>query len=84
MSSGGSSSGGASGAKGDGGKGGKGNGGSSGSGGGNQCNCKPNPSISSWIDCNGCCCWLAPGSTCSTDKICDKGETCCAGKGPGW
>jgi hypothetical protein len=75
-----------SGGKGSGGKGsgGKGSGGSNGSGGGgDQCSavCKKD-AVTGWVDCNGCCCWLAPGSPC-TDPICGADEQCCVGKGPG-
>ncbi|MGO9833702.1 MAG: hypothetical protein ACLP1X_05755, partial [Polyangiaceae bacterium] len=30
---------------------------------GSACMCGPDPQLSTWTDCNGCCCWLAPGST---------------------
>lgn len=43
--------------------------------------CKPSKIVSSWIDCNGCCCWLPAGMTCaSDDKICGD-EPCCVGRG---
>jgi hypothetical protein len=63
--------------------------GSSSSGGtsadGSACMCGPDPQVSTWTDCNGCCCWLAAGvATPSgvTTPICGV-EPCCAGKGPG-
>src|SRR5690349_377509 len=48
-----------------------------------MCDCKPSAVVASWIDCNGCCCWLAPGMTTMIGSpICGE-EPCCAGKGPG-
>lgn len=48
-----------------------------------MCSCGPSKTVASWIDCNGCCCWLAVGQTTMIgSQIC--GDTpCCKGKGPG-
>ena len=69
------------GAKGDGGSGATGAGGAAGSGA--MCDCHPNATVSSWIDCGGCCCWLAPGQTTMIGTPICGVEPCCAGKGPG-
>src|SRR5689334_7792773 len=58
-----------------------GTGGAAGSG--MMCDCHPNVTVSSWTDCGGCCCWLAPGQTSMIGTPICGVEPCCAGKGPG-
>jgi hypothetical protein len=46
--------------------------------------CKVNVTNATWIDCNGCCCWLPAGSTTTHGtQICgaDAANPCCAGRG---
>jgi hypothetical protein len=66
---------------------GTGGGGTAGAeGGGVSCDavCMPDPNAPSgqtWIDCNGCCCWLPAGTPHSGPiAICGE-EPCCAGRG---
>jgi hypothetical protein len=53
-------------------------------GGGDACEsqCQDSACGNGWIDCNGCCCWLAPGSSGLCAPVgCPADEECCEGRG---
>jgi hypothetical protein len=43
--------------------------------------CMPDTQVATWIDCNGCCCWLPAGSSHSGGTPICGSEPCCIGRG---
>lgn len=48
---------------------------------GSMCSCKAETTVPTWIDCGGCCCWLAAGQTSPAPTPICGAQPCCIGHG---